>query len=424
MRKLLWILTLASTAALLTAQTTGGTGTGTGGTGTGGTGTGGTGGGTGGVGGNTGVTPGRTTNPFPTDQQQQRMPEMPQTIFLQGKVMLDDGTPPPEPVTIERVCNGQPRPEGYTDSKGRFSFQLGQKNNGMLADASTSGSADSFGDPFGGSGMSGTSRNSLGGSGGSQGMRIQLMGCELRASLPGYQSSMVTLSNRNPLDNPDVGTIILKRLGNREGSVFSATNAFAPKEAKKFMEKGRELLKKKKFDDAQKEFAKAVEVYPKYSSAWFEMGKLHEDKGEIELARGAFGKSLLADPKYTPPYGNLMMMSVKEQKWDDVADTSARLLKLNPFDFPNAYYYNAIANYNLKKLDEAEKSAKSLYEQDKKRFARAGYVLGLVLAQKEDFASAADYLKKYLEAVPNASDKELVSKQIIEIEKFASGKQE
>jgi tetratricopeptide (TPR) repeat protein len=424
--------------AVLSAQTTGGTGGaggaggGTGGTGGAGGGTGGAGGGVGGVGGTggggaglPGGMPGRGNNPFPQDQQQ-RMPEMPQTIFLSGKVMLDDGTPPPEPVTIERVCNGQPRPEGYTDTRGRFSFQLGQRNNGMLADASMSsidgGLGDPFGGGFGGGGMGGGMQRA--GMGGSQGMRINLMGCELRANLPGYQSSIVQLANRNPLDNPDVGTIILKRLGNREGSVFSATNAFAPKDAKKSMDKGRELVKKKKFDEAQKEFSKAVELYPKYSAAWFELGKLLEDKGEIEEARKSFGQSLAADPKYTPPYKHLFMLSVKEQKWEDVSDTTARLLKLNPYDFPDAYYYNAISNYNLKKLDEAEKSAKSLWEQDNKRFARAGYILGLVLAQKEDFASAADHLKKYLDAVPNAPDRETVGKQLIEIEKFASGKQE
>ena len=47
-----------------------------------------------------------------------------------------------------------------------------------------------------------------------------------------------------------------------------------------------------------------------------------------------------------------------------------------------------------------------------------------MLAQKEDFASAADHLKKYLAAVPDAPDRDTVSKQLLEIEKFASAKQE
>src|SRR5688572_19730542 len=71
-------------------------------------------------------TPGRE-RPFPeSDPNQNRFPEMQRPIYLSGKVVLDDGTPPPDSVVIERVCNGQPRAEAYTDSKGRFSFQLGQ----------------------------------------------------------------------------------------------------------------------------------------------------------------------------------------------------------------------------------------------------------------------------------------------------------
>src|SRR5260370_4104550 len=38
-------------------------------------------------------------------------------FFLSGKVMLSEGTPPPDPVLIERVCNSNTHPEGYTDSK-------------------------------------------------------------------------------------------------------------------------------------------------------------------------------------------------------------------------------------------------------------------------------------------------------------------
>ena len=46
------------------------------------------------------------------------------SIYLTGNVMLDDGNPPADPVTIERVCNGTPRAQAYTDRKGRFSAQV------------------------------------------------------------------------------------------------------------------------------------------------------------------------------------------------------------------------------------------------------------------------------------------------------------
>src|SRR5512135_2140316 len=74
---------------------------------------GGTGGGTGGsTGGTTSTRPSPNVNAPSKAQspQEQRRP-----VYLSGRVMLDDGTPPPERVSIERVCNGRARREGYTD---------------------------------------------------------------------------------------------------------------------------------------------------------------------------------------------------------------------------------------------------------------------------------------------------------------------
>src|SRR5688572_26424344 len=142
-------------------------------------------------------------------------------IMLSGKVMMEDGTPPPELVLIERVCNGIARPEGYTDSKGRFSFQLGQ-NQAILADAST---GSDMGIPGRDMGMGGRGMGGM-----NHGISEQgLMGCEIRAQLPGFRSTIVQLAGRRALDNPDVGTLIMQRLAKVDGFTFSATTGMAPK---------------------------------------------------------------------------------------------------------------------------------------------------------------------------------------------------
>src|SRR5947209_6477475 len=176
------------------------------------------------------TTPGRNTPQMPTtdpNANRNQFPEMQRPIFLSGRVMLDSGGPPPDSVTIERVCNGNPRAEAYTDSKGHFSFQLGQ-NLGMMQDASMSSSA---GNGF--PGMGGTSSNSRNQGFGQNGgfSERDLMGCDIRASLAGYRSDVVSLSGRRMFDNPDVGTIILHRLGNVEGTTISAISLRAPKDS-------------------------------------------------------------------------------------------------------------------------------------------------------------------------------------------------
>lgn len=344
---------------------------------------------------------GRGTSPMPRpgDQfpQDTRFPEIQRPIFLSGKVMLNDGNPPPEPVLIERVCNGQPRGEGYTDSKGRFSFQLGQ-NQTVLQDASVAGGIDPTFDrqsPFGGSrsGGMGTGR-------GDQISERDLIGCEIRAVLPGFRSDLVNLSGRRAFDNPDVGTIVLHRLANVEGLTISFTAMNAPKDAKKAFERGHKDLMKKP-DKALAEYQKAVQIYPQYSSAWFEMGLVHQSQNRIPEAREAYAKALEADPKFINPYRQLALIELQEQQWQALADTTDRLVKLNPVDYADAYFYNSIANYYLKRYDAAERSARETVKLDTlSRIPKANQLLGEILIEKGDYSAAADSLKAYLKFLP------------------------
>jgi len=367
-----------------------------------------------------------TTNPNdPNNPNNQinRFPDQQRPIFISGKVMLDDGTPPGDSVVIERVCNGNPRAEGYTDSKGRFSFQLGQ-NQGVMQDASMGSSGrggfGGYGNQDNGPLGSSQSRGGFGGAGSGISER-DLMGCEIRAALPGFRSESVSLSGRRAFDNPDVGTIILHRLANVEGVTISAVSLQAPKDAKKAFDKGRDFLKKKKPAEAEKELEKAVQIYPKYSTAWYELGRIKESQNDVEGARKAYGQALAADPKYINPYHQLAGISVKEQKWQDVADTTQRLISLDPVDFPDAYFYNSAANYYLKNYDAAEKSAREAQKLDtRNRMPKTNQLLGVILAEKQDYAGAAEQIKKYLTLVPEGQDADTAKKQLIELEKMTA----
>lgn len=369
----------------------------------------------------TGSRPTTPNNPNNPNNMPGRMPgqmpqqtEMQRPMFFSGKVMLDDGTPPPDSVRIERVCGGRTIPEANTDRKGHFSFQMGQNVN-LFADASTSDGA--FGRPGSNGGM-------MGGGSSMGGMRERdLMGCELRASLAGYRSDVVNLSNRKFMDNPDVGTIILHRLGNVEGLTISATSIAAPKEAKKSYEKGHEALGKNKLEDAQKHLEKAVELYPKFAAAWFDLGTVNDRQKNPEGARKAYSQAIAADAKYISPYEGMAQLAARDSNWQEVADITDRMIRLNPVDFPRAYYLNAVAKLNLKKFDDAEKSAKDLIGMDTRRqFVSAEHVLGLILANKQDYPSAATHLRKYIEIAPPGSEVDYAKKQLAELEKTLAAK--
>lgn len=338
------------------------------------------------------------------------------TVFISGRVVLEDGTAPAESVLIERICGTMRRAETRTDMKGHFSFQVGNgaSNTEQMMDASNDSDSNRRPGTFSSAG----SRSGLGSS--RPDSSTNLRGCELHAALPGYQSSSVNLSMHSQFDSPDVGMIILKRLAGRDGDTISMTNALAPKDAKKAFDKSRQLAAKGNAAEAQKELAKAVDLYPKYASAWAELGRLQMDANELPLARKSFERALEADPKYLPPYERLAVLALRDRNWDDLVDKTDQLLKLNGYDYPQAYYYNALAHLNLNHSELAEKSARLALKQDPQKFARAGYVLAMALAQRGEFVQSAEQLKAYLASGPSVAEADVLKKQLVDIEKMAT----
>jgi len=347
------------------------------------------------------------TSTFPNDSSTPRL------IFISGTVVLSDGLPLPERVKIERVCNGAPHVETYTDKKGHFSFQVGQ--NLEMQDASSQSAFGGPGSPLGNMSSNGGMTGQAGGF-----SERQLWGCDLRAALAGFQSDMVPLSNIHYMDNPDIGTIILHRVAKVDGLTISVVSALAPKDARKSYEKGQAAAGKKNWDEAQKDFEKAVELYPKYSVAWFDLGRLHEENGHLEDARKDYEQALAAEPKYVHPYERLSWLAVRESKWQELVDRTDQWLRLDPLNSADVYYLSSLGNLQTQRYDIAEKNARESIRLDPaKKNMRTHYILGLALAQKQDFAASAGAILEFLATAPEGKETEAIRKQLAQIEDAA-----
>ncbi|MGE5324301.1 MAG: tetratricopeptide repeat protein [Actinomycetota bacterium] len=322
-----------------------------------------------------------------------RMPGNPnenlQPFFISGRVIIEGGARLPEPVAIERVCNGMSRREGYTDFKGHFQLQIGQ--NVGFQDASES---DSRFPP--GPGLPAPQSSTR--------QALDLQGCEIRAVLGGFQSSTVRLQpNIGDSFQLDVGTIVLKRLGNVQGSAISATSMSAPKDARKAFEKGSKAFFADKLPEAQKDLEKAVRIYPQFAEAWSRLGDVEHREQNLPAAHEAYDHALKADPRYVNPLFGLALLAITEKNWQQAAQLTAQLTSLNPYAFPAAGFYNAAANYNLGNYQAAEDSAKKFKAADTRHLhPEVLLLLSNLMAQKRDFAGAAQQIRDYLILVPKA----------------------
>jgi tetratricopeptide (TPR) repeat protein len=364
---------------------------------------------------NTTATP-STTAPAPVT------PTIVQPVFVTGRVMLEDGTAPPESVLIESVCNGNPHGEGYTDGKGYFGIELGNRNN-VIQDASETTSIRRLNSALGPvhttTGTGTTPSTSLGGM---DPMERKYMGCDLQARLAGYRSQQIPLTGRRSMDDPDIGIILLHRVApGEEGQTVSMVSLAAPKDAKKAYDKALDAIKRKKWDEAETSLEKAVEIYPKYASAWYELGMIQAGAEKPDMARSYFKKALDCDPKFVKPYLQLTALAVMAKRWQEVAEHTDTIVKLDPFSYPQAWFYHAVASYNLHDMEAAEKSALETERLDTHhQFPRVNFLLGLVFAQRKDYEGAAKRFNAYLAAEPNGEDAPTVRAQLATIAKITA----
>ena len=193
-------------------------------------------------------------------------PSFNRPVYVSGNVVLQGGAAPPEPVSIERVCNGVAHREGMTDSKGGFQINLGSRTEQESIE-----NAQGIRDPEPVKPVNPT-------------RQAGYEGCELRAILPGYQSTTLLLRVEDEFGPVHAGTMVLTRMGNVEGATISMTSLAAPKEARQAYEKGRKEASQKKFDDAEKDLNKAVQSYPGYAAAWYLLGEVHRLQKELDQA--------------------------------------------------------------------------------------------------------------------------------------------
>jgi tetratricopeptide (TPR) repeat protein len=234
-------------------------------------------------------------------------------------------------------------------------------------------------------------------------------------------ASVVSLADRGPMDNPDVGVILIHRIGESDRAItVTATTLKAPKAAGKALQKGMDLAKKNKPEEAIASLREAVGLDPEFAFAWNELGKLQMENGHAGEARQSLESAVKAEPRWPEPYLHLALLAARSANWQEVADVTDRLLQLDSFEYPQAFFFNAAANYNLKHPEAAEKSARSAEKLDvRHRLPQIERLLGDILAERQRYAEAAGEFRLYLMLAPNAADAPAVRKQLDDLKKLA-----
>lgn len=366
-----------------------------------------------------------TSNPpnrFPTTAQPsidptQTSPD--RVLFLLGRVATGDGSPVPNDAKVERICNNKVRQQVFLSSRGDFSMQLGSRADTFV---------DASGDESSQSGAA-TKDSQMGIP------RRELVNCELRASVGGFHSAIVNLVSLDTFGGRiDVGLIVIQRGAKINGTTLSAIPYQAPDNARKAYEKGLQAEKKANLANARKYFELAVKLYPKYTSAWFQLGNVLQKEKQKDAAREAYTQATVINTKFLPPYLSLASMAYQEENWplllaltDHIlehdplnhANATDYIVDLDPFTCSEAYFYNALANYRLNKLEAAERSGLKAEHVDLlTHFPQLHLLMGDIFARKNDYANAISEVQTYLALSPHAPNADQARAQLAKLEKL------
>ena len=363
--------------------------------------------------------PSRSATPSPPSSEPSQ-PRENLVMFLQGRVATNDGTPVPNNVMVERVCNNRVRQEVYASPHGDFSMQLGSRVDSFL---------DASGDRTSQYGVA--SKDSVMGI-----PRRELTNCELRASASGFHPRVISLLELDTFGSSvDVGVIVVQRGTKIEGMTLSATPYKAPKDARKAYEKGLQAERNGELADARKYFETAVEIYPSFANAWFQLGTVLQNENQKDAARKAYTQATTLDTRFLLPYLSLASMAYQTGNWTEVlnltghildldplnrAAVTSYVLDLDPLNYADAYFYNAVANYKLNKIEDAEKSGLKAEHLDlRTHFPQVHLLLAEIFARKNNYALAIEEIQIYLALAPHAKNAEQVREQLARLEKLS-----
>jgi len=341
--------------------------------------------------------PGRTTRPSTRPNDQFRGP-----MFISGRVVSDLGRPLSEPVSIELNCGMRPVQVIHSDLGGYFTFNLGSGAQSNIDFSASNESPQSFG----------ANASNLPNRYGNP-----LAGCELRLSVAGFRPANLPLTHATDMGRVDIGSIALDRIGTAKGSEVSVTSLLVPKEAAKEFEKAVKDLQNNKLSSAQPHLEKAVAIYDKYAAAWNELGRVYLNHNDREKAEQAFEKATAGDAGYLPPLINLATLQIQNREWEKAVETAGKVLALDA-DLGLASFLQAVGNYNLNHLDEAERSAQKAEQAPHQDNPQVHALLAQIYMQRQDYPQAATHMRTYLKESPQGPYADQMKKDLAEIEEW------
>jgi tetratricopeptide (TPR) repeat protein len=183
-----------------------------------------------------------------------------------------------------------------------------------------------------------------------------------------------------------------------EGTV-NAQEAEIPADAKKEYDAAKKSLDQKDADAAVKQYRKAIQLYPKYSAAYLDLGLLHLDMGKFDDAQSELQSANELNPNNPGGFLALGALLNRQKKFDDAEKALTHGLQLNP-EVADGQYELAKTYWATGKWQDAEPHAQKAATLAP-TMAPPHVLLGNIALRRQDTVGAVKEFQEYLKLDPN-----------------------
>ena len=172
-----------------------------------------------------------------------------------------------------------------------------------------------------------------------------------------------------------------------------------PGKARDAFRKAHEALDRQKFDEVEKQLAKALQIAPYFAEALTMRGLIQLDKGNETAARGDFDAAIKADGGYALAYFTMGALMNRAHEFDNAVRVLDRGLAVSPNSW-QGYFEIAKAQIGRADYEAALRSLDRAFDFSRGKYAPIHLLKGHTLLALRQYEAAMVELEAFLKQAP------------------------
>jgi tetratricopeptide (TPR) repeat protein len=198
---------------------------------------------------------------------------------------------------------------------------------------------------------------------------------------------------------------VRKKTDGRQTSTQGSVSAAAlqiPSKAESEFDKGVSALKKQNLDEAEKRFAKAAEIYPRYGAAFNNLGVIAMQRGNAEGGKDYFAQAVQADDQYAPGYLNLAKSHIAKKEYAPARQLLTKATSIDPGNL-EVLALLTMLDYDASEMDLALGHARKIHTlPGHEKFAFAHFIAARALEAQKLAPDALVEYRLFLKEAPES----------------------